>query len=288
MHAPTTFFGAVAAYASVATAYPYYPRNVNGTEAWGSWTVTSPSSNYPPSGSHKSLDFLVKYESQLSTTHCSAYFPGTAVGVGPEQAYTPCDDEAVSFTTDWNIGTLWLSQKLYQRGAIVELKGSVPLHLYGGNCTTNAVGGGTCYGPPFTVPVISATTKLASNGTEVGSNRPTPDDGGSNGEESAEDNSTEDESNNGQEDSIDQSSDNAPDEPDTSSDGDTAGDSVQDESTTSEEDTTGDSVQEESTTSDEDEPHESGSHYGYGGHHGNNTSFRNGTDHRGHRWGWGA
>ncbi|KAL1638246.1 hypothetical protein SLS56_000054 [Neofusicoccum ribis] len=166
----STIIAATVAYISVATAYPRVTRQSNVTEQWGYWTVSSPSSSHPPSGSHKSLDFLVKYESQAETAHCSASFPGTAIGIGPDQPYTACDDEAVSFTSDYNIGNVWLSQKLYQRGSVVILKGSAPLSLYGSNCTTNAVGGGTCFGPPFKVAVTSVSTQLPDNSTTIGSN----------------------------------------------------------------------------------------------------------------------
>lgn len=102
----TTFVAATAAYASTASAYPYvYTRQTNITRQWGSWMMTSPSSNHPPSGSHKSLDFLVRYESQADTVQCGAYFPDTAQGIGPDQSYTACDDEAVSFTSDLSIGS---------------------------------------------------------------------------------------------------------------------------------------------------------------------------------------
>lgn len=101
-----TFLAATAAYAVSALAYPHtHTKQANVTEQWGSWTVTNLSSSYPPSASHKSLDFLVQYESQAESVHCSAYFPGTAQGIGPNQSYTLCDDEAVSFTSDLSIGS---------------------------------------------------------------------------------------------------------------------------------------------------------------------------------------
>lgn len=277
MHTITTFIGAIAVYSSVAAAYPRYIRNTNDTEAYGSWIVTSPSSSYPPSGGHKSVDFLVNYLSASDAVHCSASFPGTALGFGPEQPYTPCDDESVSFTTDWNIGSeyyprkshhqisaettlaLWISQKIRQEGATVELKGSTSLALYGGNCSTNAVGGGTCYGPPFTVPVTSAISQSPGNSTYGGNSNTTP---------------------------VGNNPQGAGNEEDRTFRGYGA---VADDSGPSGDDDADTTAPVESQTSGGYEPSYSGVPHGHASHHGNVTSSSNGTDHRGHRpWGWDA
>ncbi|OJD34708.1 uncharacterized protein BKCO1_21000125 [Diplodia corticola] len=254
----TTFVAATAAYASAASAHPYlYTRQANVTAQWGSWVVTSPSSNYPPSGSHKSLDFLVRYESQADTVHCGAYFPGTAKGIGPNQTYTPCDDEAVSFTSDLSIGNVWITQKLYQRSAIVMLKGSAPLHLYGGNCTTDAVGGGTCSSPPFKIPVTSVSIQLA-NGTVVGDDSTSPGNGVQ-GDDAAGGSSEE-----GSQDSGSSQDDGSL--TDDYSGSGTAGSS------------------EDTTTSGDDGSSDQGSSYGDGGPYGNTTVLNDGHGSRNTTW----
>ncbi|KAF4535266.1 uncharacterized protein LTHEOB_2258 [Lasiodiplodia theobromae] len=231
-----TFLAATAAFAVSALAYPHaHTKQANVTEQWGSWIVSNLSSSYPPSGSHKSLDFLIQYESQADSVHCSAYFPGTAQGIGPNQSYTPCDDEAVSFTSDLSIGNIWIFQKLYQRSAIVLLKGNASLSLYGGNCTTNAVGGGTCSGAPFKVPVTSVSYQLA-NGTIIDGNNTS-----SAGDDTHGDYAEEDNDKHGQGYDDDGDYDNSTDD---SSDSGTA---------TYTEDTY---VQEESTDSGDDEPYD--------------------------------
>ncbi|GME33885.1 hypothetical protein BKCO1_21000125 [Neofusicoccum parvum] len=271
----STIIAATVAYISVATAYPRVTRQSNVTEQWGYWTVSSPSSSHPPSGSHKSLDFLVKYESKAETAHCSASFPGTAIGIGPDQPYTACDDEAVSFTSDYNIGNVWLSQKLYQRGSVIILKGSAPLSLYGSNCTTNAVGGGTCFGPPFKVAVTSVSTQLPDNSTTIGSNSTAVDISALGEDDAAPEGATPDDYDT---DSAEHGS--ASDDSTTQEDG-----TAQDDSTHQEDS----AIEEESAPQGDDKPHQDDYPYGHGGPYKNSTSFRsghyhgNGTSHGGHR-----
>ncbi|KKY16329.1 hypothetical protein UCDDS831_g07103 [Diplodia seriata] len=232
--------------------------------AWGSWIVTSPSSNYAPSGTHRSLDFLVRYESQADTVHCGAYFPGTAERAGPDQPYAPCDDEAVSFTSDLSIGTMtdvWISQRLYQRSAIVTLKGTAPLYLYGRNCTTNAIGGGTCSGPPFNVPVTSVSIQLA-NGTIVDNDSTSSEDNGAQGNDAGDGNED-----GGQDDDQDDDQDGDQDD----------GNSTDDYSSSGATTSTGDAdVQGESITSGDDGSSDKGSSYDDGAPYGNTTVLNNG------------
>ncbi|KAL0259856.1 hypothetical protein SLS55_005596 [Diplodia seriata] len=231
--------------------------------AWGSWIVTSPSSNYAPSGTHRSLDFLVRYESQADTVHCGAYFPGTAERAGPDQPYAPCDDEAVSFTSDLSIGNVWISQKLYQRSAILTLKGTAPLYLYGRNCTTNAIGGGTCSGPPFNVPVTSVSIQLA-NGTIVENDSTSSEDNGAQGNDAGDGNEY-----GGQEDDQDDDQDDGTSQDD--------GNSTDDYSSSGATTSTGDAdVQGESITSGDDGSSDKGSSYDDGAPYGNTTVLNDG------------
>lgn len=130
---------------------------------------------------------------------------------------------------------VWIFQKLYQRSAIVLLKGNASLSLYGSNCTTNAAGGGTCFSAPFKVPVTSVSYQLA-NGTIIDGNSTSSAGHDTDGDYAEEDNDK-----HGQDDGSDGDYGNSTDD---SNDSGTA---------TYTEDT---SVQEESTSSGDDEPYD--------------------------------
>ncbi|KAK8151823.1 hypothetical protein BKA80DRAFT_258478 [Phyllosticta citrichinensis] len=126
------------------------------------WNLTSITSSYTPSGNYRSLDFTVAFSAQTNTTHCASGYGANGNFGG---VFQPCDNAAVTFTSNLGISSVSISQLFIYNGASIRVNGSAPLSLYGGsNCKTNQVGGGICSQSQLTVPVGSATVITPKNG----------------------------------------------------------------------------------------------------------------------------
>lgn len=161
-----TITSAVALFAVAASAAPAATAAVPALDSSALkkfyWNLTSITSSYTPSGNYRSLDFTVAFSAQTNMTHCASGYGANGNYGG---VYQPCDNAAVTFTSNLGVSSVSISQLFVYNGASIRVNGSAPLSLYGGsNCKTNGVGGGTCSQSQLTIPVSNATVVTSKKG----------------------------------------------------------------------------------------------------------------------------